>query len=256
MFQNALLFIGRPDNHLPMQRAGLALQNAYLTAKARNPGYSKRAFAKRLGLSPGALVEVMSGKRKISAKLAARLEERLGLAGLAEQSQAPNAVARSILPLDQFEAIADLHHFRVLKSMELTKPPKNLSQLSTALSISEAEAERVVNRLVRLGYLKPKSRGGWERTVPAIDTPSQISSPAIRSAHRQSTESAFAALDLPPAEREFSLTFELGSPDQLPALRELIARFQDEAHAIFAKGPKKKIYQLNVQLFPVSEVIK
>jgi plasmid maintenance system antidote protein VapI len=239
-----------------MQRAGLALQNAFLAAKSRNPGYSKRAFAKRLGLSPGALVEVMSGKRKISAKLASRLEERLGLAGLAEPSQIPSAVPRSILPLDQFEAIADLNHFRVLKSTQLSKPPKSLDQLAELLGLAPAEAERVVNRLVRLGYLKPRSRGGWERTVPPIDTPAQISSPAIRSAHRQSTESAFAALDMPAEEREFTLTFELGSPEQLPALRELIRRFQDEAHGIFAKGPKKKIYQLNVQLFPVSEVKK
>lgn len=239
-----------------MQRASEALQNAYLSSKARNPGFSKRAFAKRLGLSPGALVEVMSGKRKISAKLAARLEERLGLAGLAEPTGIPGAVARSVLPLDQFEAIADLNHFRVLKATQLGKPPKSMEQLAALLSISEAEAERVVSRLLRLGYLKPKPRGGWERTVPPIDTPSQISSPAIRSAHRQSTESAFTALDLPATEREFSLTFELGSPEQLPALRELIRRFQDEAHGIFAKGPKKKIYQLNVQLFPVSEVNK
>lgn len=242
-----------------MQTAGLALQNAYLSAKARNPGYSKRAFAKKLGMSPGALVEVMSGKRKISAKLAARLEERLGLAGLAglaEANPVPNAVPRSILPLDQFEAIADLNHFRVLKATQLTKPPKNLAQLAALLGISSSEAEKVLNRLVRLGYLRPKARGGWERTVPPIDTPAQISSPAIRSAHRQSTESAFAALDLPAEEREFTLTFELGSPEQLPALREAIRRFQDEAHGIFAKGPKKKIYQLNVQLFPVSEVTK
>jgi uncharacterized protein (TIGR02147 family) len=239
-----------------MQRAGLALQNAYLLSKAKNPGFSKRAFAKRVGLSPGALVEVMSGKRKISAKLAARLEERLGLAGLSEPSEAPRAVARSILPLDQFEVIADLNHFRVLKATELSKSPRSVEQLAELLSIPAAEAERVVARLLRIGYLKTKSRGGWVRAVPPIDTPSQISSPAIRSAHRQATERAFAALELPPEEREFSLTFELGSPEQLPALRELIRRFQDEAHGIFSQGPKKKVYQLNVQLFPVTEVKK
>lgn len=47
--------------------------------RARNPRFSLRSYARKLGISPGATTEILRGKRRISAKLAARFAERLQL---------------------------------------------------------------------------------------------------------------------------------------------------------------------------------
>src|SRR4051812_37048819 len=48
-------------------------------AKLKNPSFSIRAFAKRLGVSPTTLSLLLSGRRRISPKLAASLVDRLDL---------------------------------------------------------------------------------------------------------------------------------------------------------------------------------
>ena len=47
--------------------------------RLRNPSYSMRAFARRLGIGSSALSEILSGKRAMSYKMAARLLEKLDL---------------------------------------------------------------------------------------------------------------------------------------------------------------------------------
>ena len=49
--------------------------------KAKNPAYSQRAFARRLGLSSGSLSGILSGKRAVSEKKALALAKRLNELG-------------------------------------------------------------------------------------------------------------------------------------------------------------------------------
>lgn len=51
----------------------------YFQAKSSNQKYSKRAFAKRMGISHSALIEIMNGKRQVSRKMALRLCQHLSL---------------------------------------------------------------------------------------------------------------------------------------------------------------------------------
>src|SRR5690348_4546236 len=48
-------------------------------AKIRNSSWSQRAFAKKLGLSSGALSEIMTGKRPLSMKARKKIIDRLQL---------------------------------------------------------------------------------------------------------------------------------------------------------------------------------
>ena len=55
----------------------------FTEAQAKNPAFSQRAFAKRVGLSSGAMSSLLNGKRRISKKIAIRLVEKLpGLSAL------------------------------------------------------------------------------------------------------------------------------------------------------------------------------
>jgi transcriptional regulator with XRE-family HTH domain len=55
------------------------LQDEFERRKAKNMRYSFRAFSRALGVSPSTLVNVMKGRRRFSADLAAELAERLEL---------------------------------------------------------------------------------------------------------------------------------------------------------------------------------
>jgi hypothetical protein len=48
-------------------------------ARLRNPAYSVRALAMKVGLGSPALSEILNGKRRVSLKLALRIGERLCL---------------------------------------------------------------------------------------------------------------------------------------------------------------------------------
>ena len=56
-----------------------ALNERLIELRGKNPGFSMRAFSKRLGISSSALSEILSGKRKISKKMAAKIATRMDL---------------------------------------------------------------------------------------------------------------------------------------------------------------------------------
>jgi plasmid maintenance system antidote protein VapI len=55
------------------------LQAHFSEARVKNPQYTLRAFARKIRMGSGALSEVLSGRRKVSAKLAKKISENLGL---------------------------------------------------------------------------------------------------------------------------------------------------------------------------------
>src|SRR5476651_669001 len=63
-------------SRLPSQEI---LLKEYNRRKTVNISYSKRSFAKNLGLSPAFLVQLMSGKRRLTSKIAQALSAKLAL---------------------------------------------------------------------------------------------------------------------------------------------------------------------------------
>ena len=104
------------------------LLKEYRDAKARNPSFSQRAFAKRLGLSSGAMSSIFNGKRNVSKDMALKLLEGLGTSPKQKSkiieeftkpsSQKPvkRSVKERLLSMDQFEVIADGIHFSLFSS--------------------------------------------------------------------------------------------------------------------------------------------
>lgn len=64
---------------LNMDSAQKFLAQEYSRRRNINPRYSQRAFARQIGLSPGELSEVLSGKRRLSLKSALRIARAMGL---------------------------------------------------------------------------------------------------------------------------------------------------------------------------------
>ena len=53
------------------------LQSEYLKRRAKNESYSLRAFSRQLGIASGPLSEIMAKKRRLTARQARALADRL-----------------------------------------------------------------------------------------------------------------------------------------------------------------------------------
>lgn len=251
----------------------LALQNQlrdYLTeAQLKNPGFSLRAFAQKLKVSPSSLSEILNGKRNVSKDLAAKILQNLGTDPLQQNKilslfddtrtrdlefQDPGTLQ---LTADQFHVIGDWHHFAILSLAETAGFRADPLWIAKRLGIKLNDAEQALERLQRLGLVQ-WSRG--KKTLKLLQgqlsTTDEIRSQAIRRSHQQDVELSSRALtEVPIEERDFtSMTMSIDSK-KLPQAKKLIREFQRQMSAFLETGTKTEVYKLCVHLLPLSKEI-
>jgi uncharacterized protein (TIGR02147 family) len=248
----------------------------YEQRRAKNPRYSLRALAQLLQLPPGRLSEILSGKRQVTPQTAEKISEALAyspkrrdqfhrLVSLARKSQAVNqAVATSAtttpsykqLSLDQYHVVADWYHFAILSLMELRDFESNPDCIARRLGISKIQAAAAVKRLMRVGLIEAQD-GKWISTGKNIETPTDLRSSALRRSHRQTLQQAIAALEgVSIEERDItSMTMAIDSR-KLPEAKKLIRDFRKKLAAFLEEGEADQVYNLNIQLMPVTKKSK
>src|SRR5688572_11978959 len=92
-----------------------------MSRKARNPGYSERAFARAAGLSPGFMKLVFQRKKNLSLRRAGEVASRLSWNELRRKSflesvrsgktGAPASAGIRAVSIDDFIEISDWYHF-------------------------------------------------------------------------------------------------------------------------------------------------
>jgi uncharacterized protein (TIGR02147 family) len=235
----------------------------------KNPRYSMRRFAQALGLSHTVLSLVLSGKRPLSKKAANQVSDFFGLdaekreALIANRkSESPKKVTRADqyqqISLDTFSVISDWYHFAILSLLDIGGSKIEARWISVRLGISEIEAKLAIERLLRLGLLERVTEGSrkgeWKAGKP-LDVKNTSSTLATRKFHRQLLERAVESMEHDAYElRELSSMTMAIDPAQVPYAREKIRIFRDELTAQLEKrGQPKQVYNLNIQLFPLSK---
>lgn len=252
----------------------IALQKILLTKyeelRSRNPQYSRRAYSKKLGLSAGAISELFNGQRKVSAKLAERVAGRLALdpqerAELFEHF--PKRVRRfkrgstdSIDPnylqlsADQFRVIGDWYHFAILTLMRSKGFKNEVNWIANRLNLSPTITRTALERLKRLELVHDDGQGNLKRSKTRYRTSDDVANASVRRAHSEYLDRARNALDtLPVEERDFTSLMLTLSPEQLPRAKEMIRKFQDDLAAELEASPQPEVYQLCIQLFPLTK---
>lgn len=242
---------------------------------ANNRSYSLRAFAKHLGLSPGALSELISGKRKLSLKVVLKISNALGLnaaetkhlMNLANQevlnfSQEAKLLKstqitkreKTIIDLEYFKVVENWYHFAILNLSECKNFIWNISYIAKRLRLNKFEIKMAIDRLIKVGLLNYDKAQVF---VPAefVETPNDIPSSAIRNYHKQILQKAAQSVDEQhPDEREFNgLGFAM-DPKYIPAIKAEMREFVDQIFEKYNNGNnKKEVYQLHLSLFRLSE---
>jgi uncharacterized protein (TIGR02147 family) len=126
-------------------------------------------------------------------------------------------------------------------------------------AITPAQAKRSVELLKSLGFIVQKDSGDWVVVDKTINTAPEVMSIAVHNFHQQSAEIARKALDkFPRDQRNFSgVTLGISKSAYKQVCKE-VEDFRNRLLDIASKDNNthehQGVYQLNLQLFPVSRI--
>jgi transcriptional regulator with XRE-family HTH domain len=231
---------------------------AFESAKENDARLTLRGYARRLQMSPGVLSEIFREQRKISAK---RAVEIALAAGLPEKSlqrlekrirAAEPQSARSILPGDAIEMVLNPLYYRLLCALEILPSPAPIARVARFLEVSTREVSRVAGKLRALDVVRVA--GGqlyWQGRH--VTTSEDIPSQKIQQYHRGALKRAVSDLAINPAEREYTSVTFAGCAQSLGEAKQSVRDFRDSLAESMRDGKPDRIYELTVQLRPVSK---
>lgn len=231
-----------------------------MQGKLKNPQYSLRALARRAGLSPAALSEILSGKRRVSTERAKSVLERLG-AGLDKIDTIVSEIDKDSAPsrkpyqlaIDQFYLISEWYNFAILSLAETEDFNDDPHWIATRLNIPVQNAKKSLERLERLGALKRNKKGQLVASGMQLSTPDEIANRGIRQQHLEILEKCKDSLEKDSIhQRDFlGVTMTL-NPEDLVLAKKSLREFMVKFCARFEKGKKKEVYRLNLQFIPLT----
>lgn len=238
----------------------LWLQKQFTDRCKKNARYSLRAFAKYLEIDPSSLSQILGGKRNISAKIRQEICNKL--------SATPNDLYRfgiittatdedlNYLQLDSdlFAAISDWCHYAILEITYVDGFQTDPKWIAKKLSITVEETKSAVERLKRLGLLLEEN-GRYIKSSRRITNRGTLdTSAAHKELQRQVVQKALLAIDECPQEKKdiTSMTMAIDVKN-LDKARSLIQKFRRDLCELLEDGEQSVVYNLGVQLYPISE---
>jgi uncharacterized protein (TIGR02147 family) len=258
----------------------LFLRDYYEEKKATTRHFSYRYFCGRAGISsPVFLKLVIEGKSNISMEMSDKFSKALGLnkqesrffkhlvmfnqAGNADEKQdhyailvtMSNNVSRHVLGSEQFEYLRKWHSvvIRELICQRDYKDDFRALAASVVPRIPKRDAEYSVRLLLRLGLIVRQDDGRYRQVDRALATNREVAGPAIRAFNKTMIDLAKQSVDtIENTERNVSGMTVGVSRASYDVLCAEIEAFKDRIAAIVHNGVEAdRVYQLNMQLFPV-----
>lgn len=245
-----------------LDKAHAILLKKYREAKAKNPRWSQRAYAQYLGLSPGAISEILRGRRAMSLKLKKKISSKITLSpqekfdffsapGSSESQQDP--ISYHTLEEDEFLLISDWWHYAILNLLQVRDFKPSPLWIANRLGLTPKVALQSWERLFRLRHLLFEN-GQVVRKYPRLQTSDGLLSVPVQKSHIQDTNLISHALQtVPPNERDnTSVTFVMKKQDMQKA-KEMIRLFQDQFAQTFHTKSGDEVYKMSIALFPLSK---
>ncbi len=240
------------------------LRNVYHERKKKNHLYSLRSFARTLDISPATLSQVISGKRNLSLKMAKQIANKLGLT-ISETKEFLQTCSGELTAIDKFnEEMPDKEllkdnilktiyywHYSAILNMAQLNYPYDVVAIAKNLGITSTEVNNAIEVLENLEMIKIENQK-LTRIISATKTSFDISSDAIKRAHRNHLDLAYYKLEeVALNEREYVYTTFTVNPNKLTKIKKLIRKFQSELTELSSVGKQRDVYRLGIQLFPL-----
>jgi uncharacterized protein (TIGR02147 family) len=260
------------------------LSDFYSFFKKTRRGFSFRSFSKDAGFSsPNFLKLVIEGKRNLTSNSLHRFSRALKLSrseteffdslvkfnqsrSLDEKNRHYEHLRRlrrykdvKALEPTQFDYYSAWYHIAIRELTNLSDFKNDADWISEKLlpRISSKDASEALALLLKLGMIKKDGRSGkFKATDSTVTTGPEVKSLAVTNFHREMLERAVESIDtVPPLERDISSATLSIKESDLEKLKTRLVKFRREILATFdlTDGTADRIYQLNVQLFPISK---
>ena len=252
------------------------MQAEFEARKNKNTAYSLRAYARDLGLDPGQLSLILSGKKNLSlprsATIAKKLfddsrraqcfyhfaelhfakdpNERTLLQEKIKKLETPTVHRDANIAEDELESISQWYGLPLLKLTD-TKFPEITKDLAAAyFGLKENETFSMLERLRRLGFIKKV--GPHYQKIKSLVTTTDIPSFGLKNFHSQMLKKAAQALFYQPIHKRYfsSVTVKL-PPGALPEYKKIIEEAEDRLIELVnqhATDATLEVYHYSTQL--------
>lgn len=251
--------------------------------KKDQDSFSYRLLAQRANINAGTLVRVVKGSRNISLEICLRLSQALKLTKretdyfqlLVLYNQADGHTEKNthfekilsfknpclkLLDPELFEFFSNWYNVAIKELLNIIEYRGDYQSVAKNVvpSISPEEAKQSLLTMERFGIIKKQKNGSYKLVNKLLSTPDSWKSLAINNFQIAMSKLAIDAFDrFPREQRDVStMTFSV-SDDGLDKIKERIKLFQQDIVQIVKDDSSVNcVYDMNVQLFPISKKLK
>ena len=269
---------------LLLPHPGEILKPYFEQKKVAKPNYSLRALARDLSLSPGFVSQVFSGQRSPSLSAAENfakvLKVRKSDASVLRKSVAlysgDNKDARKVLneylkqdsaaiafkkynrkDMAPLQYLTKWYQVALMELITCDKYQSDERLMAQKLKISLTELRASLFTLVNAGLIE-KANGKWKMKVLHQDFPTDTTHEATRQYHRTMTGKALEVLSEEKQSIDISRRRIIGAtlavnPEHLEKAIHEYNEFIYKMTSLLTEGDCSEVYQINLQLFPLTK---
>jgi uncharacterized protein (TIGR02147 family) len=256
------------------------LGDYYEEKKLAAPYFSYRFIGKKVGIDPSHLVKILQKQRHIGA---ASIETFIAFCGLSgtdaayfdalvhfnkakserdckhyyEKILSLKGVKTFVLEKGQYEYYSKWYYSAILTLLDFYDFRGDYKAFAEKLTppITVSEAKKAIALLEMLGLIEKKTGGGYRLTNKIVTSGEQCKTIDVKSFQEATMQLALESLERHSTEKRniSTVTITIAESD-LDEINQMIKTFRAALlnYAQDAKNPDK-VYQLNVQLFPLTE---
>lgn len=245
------------------------LRSEFNRLRATNPRFSLRAFARRIGIDPGSLSQIINGERSVSTKKAREIALRLNLtentlnrlmsniskAECWDELKKPVQSSRDLLESDHYFVMSDWVYYSILSLLETKDFTEDPHWIGSRLEVSPQRVEVALKRLEKMGFVERDEQGKLIQKCPHLDTTNDVYHPALLRRHVENLEySQQAIVEVESLLREFTFITIAADQSKIPKAKAMIREFRDRLCEFMETGEKTEVYELQIQLVPRTKI--
>lgn len=246
------------------------LKEQFSLKQKSNPHYSLRAYARDLDIHPATLSQILKGNRGLPLKNSARVlsalkldtsEKSLFLDSFIKTRSSLNSIRiepmkdQMILNESHYKIIAEWEHYAVIELFELDHFEVTVETVAEMLGISHLRSEVVIENLLLGGLLSRDPKGSLVRQCSNIRTTEDLRNQALVDSHIESMKMGIEKIkELDVELRDFSSNTFAADVHRLPEAKAIIREFRQKMAALFNQGEKNGVFQVCIQLYPLTTV--
>lgn len=247
-----------------------------------NSKFSLRAFALFLEVDPGGLSKILSGKKLLTPELADKIISKLDLKGLKKREflfsmaksyedagrkrkghiikklnlkQRPSEYLGEELSPETYSIISKWYFYAILQLVESKNFVYDINWISEELLIEPKVVKEAIKTLIEQNLLKFED-DKLKRTFAKVHSGDQYyTNEAFKNRIEEITEKSIFALNNIPVDLRGHNTITMAiDPRKIDIAKVMIREFMGELSSVL-ETKKDKVYELQVNLFPLQKVV-